>query len=37
VDYFYESRLAGEAAPAADIHFHPIESRSFRLTLSHNF
>jgi outer membrane cobalamin receptor len=37
VDYFYESRLAGEAAPVADIHFHPIESRSFRLTLSHNF
>jgi outer membrane receptor protein involved in Fe transport len=37
VDYFYESRLANEAAPVADIHFHPIESRSFRLMLSHSF
>jgi hypothetical protein len=37
VDYFYESRLAGEASPVADIHFHPIESRSLRVTLSHNF
>jgi outer membrane cobalamin receptor len=37
VDYFYESRLASEATPVADIHFHPIESRSFRLTLSHSF
>jgi outer membrane cobalamin receptor len=37
IDYFYESRLAGEAGPAADIHFHPIESRSFRLSLVHRF
>ena len=37
VDYFYESRLAGDASPVADIHFHPIESRSLRVTLSHNF
>lgn len=37
IDYFYTSQLKGEAAPVADIHFHPIESRSFRLTLVANF
>ncbi|MDY0962282.1 TonB-dependent receptor [Massilia sp. CFBP9026] len=33
IDYFYESQLQGEAAPVADVHFHPIEPRSLRLTL----
>ena len=33
IDYYYASQLRGEAAPRNDIHFHPIESRSFRLTL----
>jgi hypothetical protein len=39
IDYFYESRLATEppSSRIADIHFHPIESRSFRLTLTSNF
>lgn len=37
IEYYYESRLKSEAAPVADIHFHPIESRSFRLTLIANF
>ena len=37
IDYFYESRLAGEASPVADVHFHPIEPRSFRVSLSHRF
>ena len=37
IDYFYPSQLKGEAAPVADIHFHPIESRSFRLSLIANF
>ena len=37
IDYFYESRLKAEAAPVADVHFHPIESRSLRLTLVANF
>ncbi|MFM9881239.1 MAG: TonB-dependent receptor [Burkholderiaceae bacterium] len=37
IDYFYESQLPGEAAPVADIHFHPIESRSFRLSLVTHF
>ena len=37
IDYFYTSQLKGEAAPVADIHFHPIESRSLRLTLVASF
>ena len=39
IDYYYPSRLASELAGSstADIHFHPIESRSFRLTLTTNF
>jgi hypothetical protein len=37
IDYYYASQLKGEAAPTNDIHFHPIESRSFRLTLTANF
>ena len=37
VDYFYASQLRGEAAAVNDVHFHPIESRSFRVTLTANF
>ncbi|WP_317201029.1 TonB-dependent receptor [Janthinobacterium sp.] len=38
IDYYYTSRLPGEPAQGvADVHFHPIESRSFRLTLSSTF
>jgi len=37
IDYFYESRLKGEAEASAGIHFHPIEARSFRLSLNHAF
>ena len=38
VDYFYSSRLPGEAPEGVEsIHFHPIESRSFRLSLVMNF
>ena len=38
IDYYYTSRLPGEAAAGRDdIHFHPIESRSFRVTLAANF
>lgn len=33
IDYFYESQLRGEAGPAADVHFHPVESRSFRAAI----
>jgi len=35
IDYYYTSRLAGEAAAGvADIHTHPAEPRSFRLSLT---
>lgn len=38
IDYFYTSRLPGEpASGVADKHFHPIESRSFRVSLVGNF
>ena len=38
IDYYYTSRLQGEAAAGVnDIHFHPIESRSFRVSLTLNF
>jgi hypothetical protein len=38
IDYFYTSRLPGESADGvADVHFHPIESRSFRLSLHASF
>ena len=37
IDYYYASQLKGESAPAADVHFHPIESRSFRLSMLVNF
>jgi hypothetical protein len=35
IDYFYTSRLQGEApAGVGDLHFHPVEPRSLRLTVS---
>ena len=37
IDYYYASRLPGEAAAVNDIHFHPIESRSFRVNFTANF
>ena len=37
IDYYYASQLKGEAAPVNDIHFHPIEPRSFRVNLTVNF
>ncbi len=37
IDYYYESQLASESAPVADKHFHPIESRSFRVNLISHF
>jgi outer membrane receptor protein involved in Fe transport len=38
IDYYYQSRLPGEAAEGRmDIHFHPVESRSVRLNLVANF
>lgn len=37
ITYFYESQLAGELAPVEDLHFHPAEPRSLRLTLRARF
>lgn len=37
IEYWYESRLPGEAAGVLDRHIHPTEPRSLRLTLAHQF
>lgn len=37
ITYFYESQLPWEAAPVEDLHFHPAEPRSLRLTLQASF
>jgi hypothetical protein len=37
IDYYYASRLPGEAAAVDDNHYHPIEPRSFRVNLSYHF
>jgi len=37
ITYLYESQLPGEAQPVSDIHFHPVEPRTFRLTLRATF
>ncbi len=38
IDYYYASRLKGEpAGGVSDIHFHPSEPRTFRVTLSTSF
>ncbi len=38
IDYFYTSRIPGEALGGiADRHFHPVEPRSFRLTMRGTF
>ncbi len=37
IDYYYASQLRGETASVTDVHFHPIESRSFRVSMVVNF
>ena len=37
IDYFYASQLRGEAASTNDLHFHPVEPRSLRVSLVANF
>jgi hypothetical protein len=37
IDYFYESQLAGEPAPVADIHTHPALPRTVRAAVAVNF
>ncbi|MGF1455070.1 MAG: TonB-dependent receptor [Alphaproteobacteria bacterium] len=37
ITYFFESQLPGEAAPVEDIHFHPVEPRAVRGSLTVRF
>jgi outer membrane receptor protein involved in Fe transport len=37
IEYYYASQLRGEAAPVSDLHFHPVEPRSVRASLSYRF
>jgi hypothetical protein len=37
IDYYYASRLRGEAAAVNDLHFHPMEPRSVRVSLGYRF
>jgi outer membrane receptor protein involved in Fe transport len=37
ITYFYESRLFDEMDAVEDVHFHPVEPRTFRLFLSMQF
>jgi hypothetical protein len=37
ITYFYESQLMNETQPVEDIHFHPVEPRTVRVTLSASF
>jgi outer membrane receptor protein involved in Fe transport len=34
ITYFYESQLQGEPGPVEDFHFHPVEPRTLRFTVS---
>ena len=37
IEYWYDSRLPGEALARVDRHIHPVEPRTLRLTLIHRF
>ncbi len=37
IEYYYESQLPGEVAPVGDVHFHPAEPRTFRVSVTHRF
>ena len=37
IDYLYESQLRGEVGAVNDVHFHPVEPRAVRVSLTHNF
>jgi outer membrane receptor protein involved in Fe transport len=37
ITYFYESRLQGEPGPVEDKHFHPVEPRTVRFTVTAYF
>ena len=37
IDYYYASQLRSEPAPVNGIVFHPVEPRTLRVSLLHNF
>ncbi|NJM36720.1 MAG: TonB-dependent receptor plug domain-containing protein [Akkermansiaceae bacterium] len=37
IEYFYESQLPGETSPVSDIHLHPAEPRTLRLSVTRHF
>lgn len=37
IEYFYESQLPGESAPIADVHLHPAEPRTVRLSMTYRW
>ena len=37
IEYYYASRLPGEATPVSDLHLHPMEPRSVRASLIYRF
>jgi hypothetical protein len=37
IEYYYASQLRGEVAPVNDRHFHPMEPRTVRATVSYEF
>jgi hypothetical protein len=37
ISYYFESKLADEVSGIEDIHFHPVESRAFRLSYKRTF
>jgi len=37
IEYYYESRLPGEAAGIEDTHYHPMEPRQLRLTFTYRW
>ena len=37
IDYLYESQLANETNPVEDVHYHPIEPRTWRASVSYRF
>ncbi|MDB6069770.1 MAG: TonB-dependent receptor [Verrucomicrobiales bacterium] len=37
IEYYYESQLRGESAPVADVHLHPAEPRTVRVTMSYRW
>ena len=37
IDYYYASQLPGEVAPVEDLHYHVLEPRTVRVSLSYQF